>query len=108
MGGVGHGFGAACYDGGGTAGHDCLRAEDDGFEGGGADFVYGGADGGVRHAGAEGALAGWVLTKTGRMGQYAGCRLGGDMDFAERTLPKRTSSTSEGLTLGTLSKAAAS
>ena len=42
-----------------------MGAEDDGFQGGGADFVYGGADGSVGHAGADGALPGGVLAETG-------------------------------------------
>ena len=62
---VGHGFRAACYDGVGVPCHDRLDAENDGFEGRGADFVDGGADGGVGHAGAEGTLPGWVLPETG-------------------------------------------
>jgi len=41
-----------------------LGAEDEGFYGGGADFVDGGADGGVWEGGVEGALAGGVLAET--------------------------------------------
>ena len=83
----------------------------DGFKGGGADFVYGCADRRVGHASANGALSSWGLAETER------CELlefGVEKEewepirayFAERTLPKNTSSTSEGLMLGTLSKAA--
>ena len=68
MGHVGHGLGAAGYDGGGIAGHDCLGCEDDGFEARGAYFVDGGADGGFREAGANGTLSGRVLANTGWRG----------------------------------------
>ena len=64
MRGVGHGFGAAGYDAGCCACHYGLGAQDDGFEGGGADFVDGGADDGVGDAGVEGGLAGGVLAET--------------------------------------------
>jgi len=69
--GVGHGFGAAGDDDVGAGGHDGLGAEDHGFDGGGADFVEGGADGGVGEAGVEGTLAGGVLAETG--GVLVGC-----------------------------------
>lgn len=48
-----------------------MGAEDHGFDGGGADFVEGGADGGVGEAGVEGTLAGGVLAETG--GVLVGC-----------------------------------
>jgi len=41
-----------------------LGAEDEGFYGGGADFVDGGADGGVGEGGVESALAGGILAET--------------------------------------------
>ena len=63
MGGIGHGLCTAGYDCRGTAGHYGLAGQDDGFEGGGAYFVDCCADGGIGHAGAEGALSGWVLAK---------------------------------------------
>jgi hypothetical protein len=44
-----------------------LSAEDHGFDGGGADFVDGGADGGVWEASAEGTLAGGVLAEAGEV-----------------------------------------
>ena len=64
MWGVGHGFCASCHNTGGVAEEDGLRGEDDGFEARGADFVDGGADGGVGEGGAAGALAGGVLAET--------------------------------------------
>ena len=62
--GVGHGFCAAGHNAGGVAEEDGLGGEDDGFEARGADFVDGGADGGVGEGGAAGALAGGVLAET--------------------------------------------
>jgi hypothetical protein len=81
-----------------------LRAENDGFEAGGADFVDSCADGRLGEAGVDGALAGWVLAETVMQGgQWLALEKGlmvvmdGMVNFAERTLPKKTSSTSVGL-----------
>ena len=68
---IGHGFGATGYDCGGITSHDGLGGKDDGFEGGGAYFVYCGADSRVGHASVDGALAGRVLAKAGYT-QYNG------------------------------------
>lgn len=106
VGGVGHGFGAAGDDHVGVAGHDGLGTEDDGFDAGGADFVYGGADCAVVEAGAECALAGWVLANAEDGVSYAGAVCGSTAYFADKTLPKKTSWTSEGLSSGTLWRAA--
>jgi len=96
-----------------------LGAEDEGFYGGGADFVDGCADGGVGKGGVEGALAGGVLAETvegasvlvgyGKSGDdvvgQCYCCCGGTY-FAERTLPKKTSSTSSDLMPALLTAAA--
>lgn len=64
VGSVGHGFGTTSDDDIGVAGHDGLGTEDNGLQAGGADLVNGGADGGVRETGIDGALTGGVLTNT--------------------------------------------
>ena len=90
MGDVGHGFGTTSYDCRGVTSHDGLCGEDDGFEGGGADFVYGGADSGVWHASFDGTLAGRILAEAGcdQHGIFVEKKLTGLTNFAERTLPK--------------------
>ena len=105
---VGHGFGATSYNCRSVAGHYGLSGKDDGLEGGGADFVDRGADSRVWHARLDGTLAGRILAEAGYV-QYRSSvktKPGELAYFAERTLPKYTSSTSPGLTLGTRSKAA--
>jgi hypothetical protein len=78
--GVGHGFGTASDDNVCIAGYDCLGAEDQGFDGGGADFVHSGCDGGLGEASTEGDLAGRVLSEAGcTVSVYMGrelCRVG--------------------------------
>ncbi len=64
MGDVGHGFGAAGNDARGVARHDRLGGEDDGFGAGSADFVDGGANGGITQAGVDCALASGILAET--------------------------------------------
>ena len=66
VGSVGHGLGTTSNDDVGTASHDGLGTENDGLGGGCADLVDGGADDRVGNASTESALAGRVLTKTGR------------------------------------------
>lgn len=82
---VGHGFGTAGYNTGGSASHDGLGGEDDGFGAGGADFVHSGADSGVGEAGVDGTLAGGILAETvgmmnlkGRRAWMFGCSLSGE------------------------------
>lgn len=65
VGGVGHGFGATGDDDGGSAEHDVLGSEDDGFQRRGADLVDGGADGAVGETGADCTLAGGSLADAG-------------------------------------------
>ena len=87
---VRHGFGATSYDCRGITSHDGLGGEDDGFEGGSADFVDCGADSRIGHASIDGTLAGRVLAKT-RQIQYRSLlkgRLRVLAYLAERTLPK--------------------
>ena len=87
---VRHGFGATSYDRRGITSHDGLGGEDDSFEGGGADFVYRGADSRVGHASIDGTLAGRVLAET-RYIQYRNLlkrRVRVLAYLAERTLPK--------------------
>lgn len=94
VGDVGHGFRTASHDDGGVAGHDCLGREDKGLGSGSADFVHGGADGGICETGVDGALAGGVLAETVRIaicelltrareGSQGSC----DAHFPERTFP---------------------
>lgn len=92
---VGHGLGATGDNDLGVASDDGLGTENDGLQGRSADLVDGGSDGCLRKAGAEGALAGRVLAKAGdcqRKLQAEGRCLVAYL--AERTLPKKTSSTS--------------
>lgn len=64
MGTIRHGLCAAGYDNVGISGHDRLSAENNGFHTRRADFVDSCADGGGLETGAEGALAGGILTET--------------------------------------------
>ena len=64
MGGIRHGFSAACDDDVRGSGHDGLRSENHGLERGSAHLVDGGADSGVGEAGTESTLSGWVLADT--------------------------------------------
>ena len=68
VGNVGHGFGAASDDDRGVARHDGLGGEDDGFCARGADFVDGGANGGVAKAGIDSTLSCRVLAETASCG----------------------------------------
>lgn len=65
MGGVGHGLGAAGDDDVRVTSYDCLGAEDQGFDRGRAHLVYRGCNGGLWETGAEGDLAGGVLSEAG-------------------------------------------
>jgi hypothetical protein len=71
VGGVGHGLGATGDDDGGGAEHDVLSTKDDGLQGGGADLVDGGGDGGLGEASTNGTLAGRTLAKAGEEGMLA-------------------------------------
>lgn len=62
VGGVRHGLSATSNNDIGVSGHDGLGTENDGLQAGGADLVDGGADGGIREASADSALAGRVLS----------------------------------------------
>lgn len=62
---VGHALGAASDDDIGVAAHDGLGSEGNGLDGGSADLVDGGRDGGLREAGVDGALSGGVLAQVG-------------------------------------------
>jgi hypothetical protein len=64
VGGIRHALGTTSHDNVGISGDDGLSADDEGFDRGGADFVYRGGDGGIGKACANGNLAGRVLTKT--------------------------------------------
>ena len=68
MGSVRHALGAACNDDVRIAGYDCLGTDDEGFDRGGAYFVYGRGDSGFGEACAKGDLASWVLTEAGSDG----------------------------------------
>ena len=108
VGGVGHGLGAAGDDDGGGAEHDVLGAEDDGLERRSADLVHGGGNDGLGEASAEGGLASRALSEASRQGKSVSIKLFSIFEVrlgrgkyisypAERTLPKKTSSTSSGL-----------
>jgi hypothetical protein len=65
VGGVGHGLGAAGDDDVRVASYDRLGTEDQGFDRGCTHFVYSGCDRGLGETGAEGDLAGGVLSEAG-------------------------------------------
>ena len=106
---VGHALGTARNDNGCIAGDNGLGTKDYSLQARRADLVDCGADNVIREAGPESTLPGRGLTeavlgilirnqkiKLQRRGTY----------LAERTLPKKTSSTSAGLISGTRSTAA--
>lgn len=99
VGGVGHGLSATGDDDIGVSGHDGLGTEDDGLQTRGADLVNGGANGGVGETSIDGALTGGVLSNTDNdtLASHRSQAILHGAYPADRTLPKKTSWTSEAL-----------
>lgn len=88
------------------SGHNGLRTQDDSFQPGSANFVDRCADRCIRYPGTNRALSCWVLAETVISHKSQLDRAEEFLSyFAERTFPKKTSSTADGSTAGTFARA---